>query len=137
MIQALIVYGIFGAFIAWVVYVQITGWKRTKGYPIQMQMSTIDRFHEEVVYQVCYKRGYWLDLEMNDDGFWAIKDTNYPNHRILKLIVFMAMLHVAANPFSFRTVNIARAIEKGKDIKPFDDYDPAYQKPQVMITLAQ
>lgn len=103
----------FIIFIAWVVYVQIAGWRTTRGYRGNMEMTLIDRFHDEVVYQLCYKRGYKVDLELNDESYWAIKKTDHPGKKRVKMIVLWATIQILFRPYSFRTVRV----------DDFDDFD--------------
>ena len=103
-------------FLAWVAYVQIEGWRRTKGFRGNMEMTLIDRYHDEVIYQLCYKRGYKADLDMNDDYYWAIEKTNHPNKKRVKMIVFWATIQILFRPYSFRT----------ERVDDFDDFDPKW-----------
>jgi len=82
-------------------------------------MDLTDRFHEEVMYQLCYKRGYHVTMDMNDDAQWQIIDTDHPNKKKVKIIVFAALMKVMMFPFSYRT-------NKNPD---FDDYDPIWAVP--------
>jgi hypothetical protein len=107
-------------FLIWVFYIQIMGWRRTRGYPAEMEMTLADRFREEVVYQVCYRRGYRLRLEMNADGHWNIRDTDHPSRRAVKILAFWSMLQVLLRPYSFRSLKL----------DDFDDYDPRYDLPE-------
>lgn len=113
-------YVIFFVFFAWVAYIQIVGWRRTKGYRMTMEMDLMDRFHEEVIYQLCYKRGYHVTMDMNEDAYWQITETDHPNRKWVKFIVFLALVKVAIMPFSYRT-------NRNPD---FDDYDKKWNMPE-------
>lgn len=114
-----ICYTILVIFVVWMAYIQIKGWRRTGGFGPALEMGLTDRVHEEVVYQMCYKRGYHLTLEMNEDAHWKIEDTDHPNKRTVKLIVLWSLIIVMFFPFSYRT-------DKNPD---FDDFDPKYDVP--------
>lgn len=103
-------------FLMWLAYIQIAGWRRTKGFRMTMEMSLVDRFHDEVIYQLCYKRGYKVDLDMDDDAYWVIKKTNHPNKKRVKMIVFWATIQTLFRPYGFRTGRL----------DDFDDFDPKW-----------
>ena len=119
-IWSIVCYAIIVMFLMWVAYIQIAGWRRTKGFRMSMEMSLVDRFHEEVVYQLCYKRGYKVDLDIDDDSddaYWVIRKTNHPNKKRVKMIVFWATIQILIRPYGFRTLKI----------DDFDDFDPKWR----------
>jgi hypothetical protein len=114
-----ICYAILIVFFVWVGYIQIVGWRRTKGYRMNLETDLMDRYHEEVMYQLCYKRGYHVTMDMNEDAYWQITDTDHPSKKRVKFIAFIALVRVAIFPFNYRT-------NRNPD---FDDYDPKWEVP--------
>lgn len=115
--NAYICYGIVAAFVFWAVYIQFIAWRRTKGFRGTMEMSLVDRVHDEVTYQIGYKRGYWIDWDVDANGYWKIKASSCPR-TLVKILKWWSFIQVALFPYSFRT-----------NRKPdFDDFDKKYTK---------
>ena len=114
-----ICYAIIVILFTWMIYIQIKGWRKTRGFGPALENDLMDRFHEEVIYQMCYKRGYHITLEMDEDAYWKIKKTDHPNKRRVKLIVFWSFIIVMLFPFNYRT-------NKNPN---FDDFDPKHEVP--------
>ena len=115
MIAKYICYASIAVFIIWMAYIQIRAW----GNRGNIEMQLMDRVHEEVIYQLCYKRGYHITLVMDDDAYWTIENTDHPSRRMVKFIIFWSFVHVLFFSFNYRT-------NKNPD---FDDYDPKWEVP--------
>jgi hypothetical protein len=104
-------------FVIWALYIQMVAWRRSKGFKPAMEMSLVDRVHDEMVYQFGYKRGYWIEWKVNDVGYWMLKDTDCPRWKA-KLLTFWVFVNIMALPYSYRTLKV----------KDFDDMDTRYIK---------
>lgn len=102
-------------FIIWAVYVQVIGWRRSKGMKGMMEMSLVDRVHDEMIYQFGYKRNYKIMWKISDEGYWMLKDTTCPRWKA-RLLVIWSFVQVLFMPYSYRTLRV----------EGFDDHNPLY-----------